>query len=98
PPRFTLFPYTTLFRSFHTRSKPLKRFRLRRRTITPRKRGVNESRRSGSHSSMKYAGHGLRSRKYFSSPLIKLVTTLFVPLTAGRSEEHTSELQSLAYL
>src|SRR5229473_7382571 len=48
PPRSTLFPYTTLFRSFHT---PLGRF-------------------------VHFGCFGL----------------------VGRSEEHTSELQSLAYL
>src|SRR2546425_7308720 len=69
PPRSTLFPYTTLFRSRHT-PPPTTRSRRRRTpsvstaatSSTPRPRGRC---RSGS-------------------------TT--------RSEEHTSELQSLAYL
>src|SRR6266545_6175271 len=50
PPRSTLFPYTTLFRSTHGRARP------GRRCARPTK------------------------------------------ASAGRSEEHTSELQSLAYL
>src|SRR2546425_3999378 len=64
PPRSTLFPYTTLFRSFG-------------RVIPGRDAGnARSSRRAG-------------SREH--SPL--------VPSTdRRRSEEHTSELQSLAYL
>src|SRR2546425_6481347 len=56
PPRSTLFPYTTLFRSL-----PLSTFRC--------------------------------------TKLSKLYSELITPRAAGlRSEEHTSELQSLAYL
>src|SRR2546425_7952539 len=61
PPRSTLFPYTTLFRSHPFR------------------------RRSGSGS---VAPHRLTMRSACSSS----------SCTADRSEEHTSELQSLAYL
>src|SRR5687767_15240885 len=60
PPRSTLFPYTTLFRSL------VPRFRRR------------------------LAGFG-------SSLLLHLVVGMVV-LWPARSEEHTSELQSLAYL
>src|SRR3712207_8760966 len=60
PPRSTLFPYTTLFRSA----------RGRRRSLRP----CTESRRGGSAPSTKG------------------------PAGAGRSEEHTSELQSRQYL
>src|SRR5687767_15421422 len=62
PPRSTLFPYTTLFRSYGRDSTlhgatahPFTRNAVRRSDLTP-------------------------------------------PLSAPRSEEHTSELQSLAYL
>src|SRR2546425_8697066 len=61
PPRSTLFPYTTLFRS----APP-----ARRRTCSGSRRA-----RRGSRSAMKRTLRG-----------------------ASRSEEHTSELQSLAYL
>src|SRR2546423_7653742 len=71
PPRSTLFPYTTLFRSSWTTRKPRvsespsTRRRLPRRTADPPR----------------------YSR-----------TAAFALSTAIRSEEHTSELQSLAYL
>src|SRR5687767_15231240 len=64
PPRSTLFPYTTLFRS-STRRRNAARAATPRGIATMR-RGWNEHPRGQSR--------------------------------AGRSEEHTSELQSLAYL
>src|SRR2546425_12549260 len=71
PPRSTLFPYTTLFRSIELRSKapllPLRIFRLR--TLTA-------SNISG----------------------LLLSAAVFSQIFLLRSEEHTSELQSLAYL
>src|SRR5687767_15398165 len=68
PPRSTLFPYTTLFRSNGTRG------------IATEARG--DARARGDRS----AGSRARAR------------TLPRAHTKGRSEEHTSELQSLAYL
>src|SRR2546425_1825241 len=73
PPRSTLFPYTTLFRSVHVGGiiRPLRAACPRRRprpvvgVVEPAARGVHEVGR---------LVHG------------------------ERSEEHTSELQSLAYL
>src|SRR3989441_8471232 len=68
PPRSTLFPYTTLFRSVFT---------LRRRrppAVLPRP---------------------VRVVGYPVVPALFVVATLYM---LGRSEEHTSELQSLAYL
>src|SRR2546425_7594047 len=64
PPRSTLFPYTTLFRSPSTRSRLL---------------GFHVS--FASPRSSRYDGGWLTN-----------------PLVVERSEEHTSELQSLAYL
>src|SRR2546425_4448532 len=72
PPRSTLFPYTTLFRSPFTRSK---------------------SRASGPHASTKEAG-GLGQL----SNTLPLTARLAKVNISVRSEEHTSELQSLAYL
>src|SRR5258705_5741087 len=72
PPRSTLFPYTTLFRSY-TRA---------RLTLSSRSRGCSctccdrlATRRS--------------TGTFLTSPLTN---------SAGRSEEHTSELQSLRHL
>src|SRR2546425_13111505 len=67
PPRSTLFPYTTLFRSA---CAPRRVAGGRWRHVRPR------NGRSGAA-----ARHGARS-----------------DTAVGRSEEHTSELQSLAYL
>src|SRR2546425_2622515 len=71
PPRSTLFPYTTLFRSL----------------VTPKGAG-----RAGSfvyHTRPFVAGTTLRAW---------LARHGEFPLRQARSEEHTSELQSLAYL
>src|SRR2546423_15124692 len=61
PPRSTLFPYTTLFRSSGSPGSPL----------------------------------GCVSPRLVLAALISTSPTRF---STGRSEEHTSELQSLAYL
>src|SRR2546425_5116193 len=67
PPRSTLFPYTTLFRSVPMRSK-------RKRTE--------------------------RARTTSATIVSSILTTCSAtrPSFENRSEEHTSELQSLAYL
>src|SRR3712207_9224991 len=66
PPRSTLFPYTTLFRSQRNQAAHRRRRRLSQpRSPAPARRGR--------------AGRGARRM-------------------AGRSEEHTSELQSRQYL
>src|SRR2546425_7549734 len=69
PPRSTLFPYTTLFRSASTSCS----------------RGVSDSKRDRRPAMI------LASWRRFRSRSIAIAT-------ASRSEEHTSELQSLAYL
>src|SRR3712207_8712864 len=72
PPRSTLFPYTTLFRSHTTRFlAPLWG------TMSSVRRGSTKGFRQGSP-------EGIRA--------------LHVPHDVGRSEEHTSELQSRQYL
>src|SRR3712207_7040706 len=85
PPRSTLFPYTTLFRSRHARGRlPHRRggaqcSRLERSLA--RGHGVHTDR--GGHRSP-----GLEARKAWERAL----------RTRERSEEHTSELQSRQYL
>src|SRR2546425_3014582 len=74
PPRSTLFPYTTLFRSRH------------RPTSRP-PRPSRQSRCSWGDSGTQ-RGHLLSS----------LGNAGYTTCLASRSEEHTSELQSLAYL
>src|SRR5687767_15711433 len=70
PPRSTLFPYTTLFRSTATRCS-----RSRGSTARATSRAMRRNRRPS----------GEPPRRS-------------LPPTRTRSEEHTSELQSLAYL
>src|SRR5205814_9174237 len=84
PPRSTLFPYTTLFRSelrFHRAHHP--DHLLRGRTALARDLAADEVVRLD-------AGRALVDRR---DPRVAQVLR-----RAGRSEEHTSELQSLRHL
>src|SRR5438552_8634806 len=69
PPRSTLFPYTTLFRSRYTGSPPTALLVARNKSLTKKI----------------LAYHGIR-------------VPAFAEFPAGRSEEHTSELQSPDHL
>src|SRR2546425_1931283 len=77
PPRSTLFPYTTLFRS-----RPL---RLRQR------------RELGAHPRRHFRGRE-RDSEMPRRPAPRLRGLRDARRIVDRSEEHTSELQSLAYL
>src|SRR3712207_8653352 len=79
PPRSTLFPYTTLFRSFMGSARALS-CRLRRVSLED----LEE------HPARRMA----TTMRYF----ISVRPFLHLTLTPGRSEEHTSELQSRQYL
>src|SRR2546425_8147148 len=81
PPRSTLFPYTTLFRS---------------PAAAPRPQWFFPSLRSSLCRSKSYARRAPQPER-FVFPL-SLRFPCFQLLRANRSEEHTSELQSLAYL
>src|SRR3712207_8638242 len=72
PPRSTLFPYTTLFRSKVPQPEVLKSFDV---------------------SMILYAEHTFNASTYTA----RLVTSTGADMH-GRSEEHTSELQSRQYL
>src|SRR2546425_9632913 len=74
PPRSTLFPYTTLFRSRFPHSIVKQRSHPLERTAVPDLRGLLQNGLAGTYRLEREVGRG------------------------GRSEEHTSELQSLAYL
>src|SRR2546425_9535186 len=78
PPRSTLFPYTTLFRS-RGRARDV-RIEVRRHVEPRAPRRID-------------AGDHVRH-----PPPVQAPRHLEVPDLGGRSEEHTSELQSLAYL
>src|SRR5687767_15357251 len=83
PPRSTLFPYTTLFRSALRALRPRGRGRPVQAGRRPRPRGAPE-RAAPSAGRL----HGLARRPPAAAAGER----------ARRSEEHTSELQSLAYL
>src|SRR2546425_8647982 len=76
PPRSTLFPYTTLFRSPHGARRP----DARRREDRPRCRPLS----------------GASLRPVSARDVARRMALCCRQL--ARSEEHTSELQSLAYL
>src|SRR5687767_15568668 len=77
PPRSTLFPYTTLFRSQRSAARTARRWRGRsRRRSRPEPPPARPARRPPAPTRSASEGRGGRCR----------------------SEEHTSELQSLAYL
>src|SRR3712207_8577186 len=83
PPRSTLFPYTTLFRSplhrlLHRPDRPGSRLGL----LVPAKGAAGESRE--------------RERARHRRPLHTIRIMLL--MECSRSEEHTSELQSRQYL
>src|SRR2546425_4799605 len=83
PPRSTLFPYTTLFRSDSSSgSGTMREARSRMAASVPTCRSTT------SH----------RARPYGSTAFSQTLRTTRPPGTNTRSEEHTSELQSLAYL
>src|SRR5687767_15526454 len=81
PPRSTLFPYTTLFRS--------RRQRFPRGARGDAMGGAARAHRRRTHAHR--AGHVSRVRAFHQRRPDALPSE-------GRSEEHTSELQSLAYL
>src|SRR5205823_12472330 len=89
PPLFTLFPYTTLFRSL---SPALTALLLR-----PRKKGAGPL---GKFFEWFNRWFGKMTGGYvtWSHVLIRRWVLALLLLVGIRSEEHTSELQSLAYL
>src|SRR2546425_3343166 len=81
PPRSTLFPYTTLFRSPEFRAEPVDVEAAIRRALSERTDiAIARKNVEANDITLKYLGDQLK------------------PQADLRSEEHTSELQSLAYL
>src|SRR5687767_16038387 len=94
PPRSTLFPYTTLFRSW---LRPLDS--LSARPLQGTEGGNIPFWSPDSKSIGFYAGSKLkRSDIVGGAPQILCDTAFGLGAGGTRSEEHTSELQSLAYL
>src|SRR3712207_7154411 len=85
PPRSTLFPYTTLFRS-DVQCRYSAHDRTVRNQFLPRRQLLNDV----------AGGIQCRSKNAFSSR--RLISVSPVDHERARSEEHTSELQSRQYL
>src|SRR3712207_8233377 len=84
PPRSTLFPYTTLFRSLPGRRRP-----------PPHRTQPSPAGRSHHQRLGRPLPHLTLSAE---SGTGRRLTPLILPLRPHRSEEHTSELQSRQYL
>src|SRR2546430_12506342 len=85
PPRSTLFPYTTLFRSDQVFREPPREEVRGRRAVVALTDGVDSSSDSGydeARANIRRAG----------------MASYFIQLSTERSEEHTSELQSQSNL
>src|SRR3712207_8742816 len=87
PPRSTLFPYTTLFRSWGDRHHKLFLGPERAARIDPLASALQRDIRFGLHNDSPVTP---------ISPLLSVGTA--VSRLTSRSEEHTSELQSRQYL
>src|SRR3712207_8271551 len=85
PPRSTLFPYTTLFRSFALHVQP---FADQRPSVGNARPAVEDAR---------LAAPSAASRRVRQGPASGMVPVR-QPSRSARSEEHTSELQSRQYL
>src|SRR5205823_9468768 len=94
PPRSTLFPYTTLFRS-SARLLRKQSFGSGTRTGSRKRYLLDEACASLSNFSMTVVLEA-RIRQLRLSP--DRYMNAMIPPASRRSEEHTSELQSLAYL
>src|SRR2546425_5543071 len=104
PPRSTLFPYTTLFRSYPQSNGKLERWHksLKSECIRP---GTPLTREDALRLIQTYVDHyntvRLHSAIGYVTPHDMLVgrqAEIHAARDRKRSEEHTSELQSLAYL
>src|SRR3712207_8899189 len=86
PPRSTLFPYTTLFRS---RRKKFRALRLSREELSLRPRQRVQRRTLHARTGAAARARAAAARRSAGARALT---------RAGRSEEHTSELQSRQYL
>src|SRR3712207_8781349 len=102
PPRSTLFPYTTLFRSFWMATKQAAAAERASAGGDPiATTAVNAAKQFEgiTLSKTNESGPQALDDKNFVGPMWKRLTGIDVKVTeAPRSEEHTSELQSRQYL
>src|SRR3989441_5892534 len=91
PPRSTLFPYTTLFRSLD----PNVSRRTRLATAKDDPQGMERTLCPRRSSCLRLQLFSVEMCSFLLFQTIRVIAAIF---RAKRSEEHTSELQSLAYL
>src|SRR5206468_11889356 len=94
PPRSTLFPYTTLFRSLPSKwvvGHPAGLFRARQWLSSYRMSSASAKDISGHHSG---SGRGLNPNACSYHAAADRRSSSHIGLPTSRSEEHTSELQS----
>src|SRR2546423_15296870 len=94
PPRSTLFPYTTLFRSAQGRGLEVSDGWIKYCQVEV---GPEEAQHAVGFDQDIYSGCDLASDTRHGFSKLALASTN-PERTCGRSEEHTSELQSLAYI
>src|SRR2546425_11765329 len=94
PPRSTLFPYTTLFRSYTTLERLLTEIREAYGYALLLDGHTGSPRRMKDHQVI----IGTRHEATCAPELAATAAAIFTRHGFERSEEHTSELQSLAYL
>src|SRR5205823_14747443 len=88
PPTSTLFPYTTLFRSHRFIARSVGWDGAPAAPASP----VGARRLLGHRQPRPFVD------PLETEPVVRVLTLFGLPVTMNRSEEHTSELQSLAYL
>src|SRR3712207_6905359 len=86
PPKSTLFPYTTIFRSEHAEDEV--------RLVTLADTAMSRAKETGKARSVTYSPRDQGPPEHD----ISLEAAMFNAVREGRSEEHTSELQSRQYL
>src|SRR2546425_10527547 len=94
PPRSTLFPYTTLFRSLPALSPTL----VRRKSIAEEIAAIDVSQFDCPVLPLRPGDAAEQTFRYEGFDILTLQKEIEREYTIPRSEEHTSELQSLAYL
>src|SRR2546430_13513863 len=92
PPRSTLFPYTTLFRSLARKGRP--RYRARRFVLENSRHGARDARPTMSFALVLARLIGI----FGALARARFDLSFFRGAKGNRSEEHTSELQSQSNL
>src|SRR5437868_12320300 len=88
PPRSTLFPYTTLFRSHRQRGPPYAAAGLGVGHVRSVSRDRKSTRLNSSHVSISYAVFCLKKKKTYITSLTTLILIINIPSQAPVPREH----------